>query len=135
MAEQRSEEAGGSLTAREREVLQLVEERRSNREIASALGIRRITVKTHLSSVFRKLGVEGRDRAAAVGVSNGLVEPDVRDYCRPFGGWRTGTNQGDTGDTTPEQPPLPGEPVRPPLGGAGERGPGQRSLRESGGLR
>ncbi|MEM9462087.1 MAG: LuxR C-terminal-related transcriptional regulator [Myxococcota bacterium] len=65
--------AGAGLSAREQELLGLVAQGRSNREIAQALFISVGTVKRHLSNTYRKLGVG--DRAAAVGRarSMGLV--------------------------------------------------------------
>ncbi len=52
------------LSAREREVLQLVSEGRANKQIASALGISEATVKAHLGSIFRAIGVADRTSAA-----------------------------------------------------------------------
>lgn len=48
------------LTAREAQVLELVERGLRNREIAAALGIRPGTVKIHLKHIFEKTGVHGR---------------------------------------------------------------------------
>jgi DNA-binding NarL/FixJ family response regulator len=54
------------LSVREKQVLSLVVMGMSNREIATQLYIGETTVKTHLSSAFRKLGVESRGEAARV---------------------------------------------------------------------
>ena len=51
------------LTERESAVLNLLAEGRSQREIATSLFISHNTVKTHLKSVYRKLGVTSRDAA------------------------------------------------------------------------
>ncbi len=52
------------LTARERDVLDLLGEGLSNKAIAGRLGISERTVKAHLTSVFRRLGVQRRTQAA-----------------------------------------------------------------------
>ena len=52
-----------SISAREREVLQSLNAGLSNREIAAALSIAECTVKTHLTNIYRKLGVNNRVRA------------------------------------------------------------------------
>lgn len=62
------------LTVRETEILRLVGQGRSNREIANQLYISERTVKNHLTSVFGKLGVPDRTRAALYAVKNRLVE-------------------------------------------------------------
>jgi DNA-binding CsgD family transcriptional regulator len=53
-----------ALTAREREVLELVVGGAANKRIAEHLGTTEHTVKFHLGSVFRKLGVSNRTEAA-----------------------------------------------------------------------
>ncbi|MGB0671818.1 MAG: response regulator transcription factor [Rhodospirillales bacterium] len=55
-----------ALTKRESEVLALLAQGFSNRDIADALGLREITVKVHLKSVYRKLGVKSRTQAVRV---------------------------------------------------------------------
>mgnify|MGYP001298600813 CR=1 FL=1 len=56
------------LTAREQQVLELVEQGFKNKEIASELGIRPGTVKIHLKHIFEKTGVRGRYGLALSGL-------------------------------------------------------------------
>jgi len=60
-----SREAADSLTAREAEVLTLVAEGRSNRDIGRTLFLSEATVKSHLVHIFTKLGVGSRTAAVA----------------------------------------------------------------------
>jgi len=61
------------LTPRELSTLQLMADGKSNKEIASALGISERTVKTHLGHLFEKLGVTSRTEAVKVANRRGLV--------------------------------------------------------------
>lgn len=61
------------LTPREREVLRLVAQGRSNREIAAALHVSGKTVATHLEHIYRKLGVDTRAAASVYAVKAGLA--------------------------------------------------------------
>jgi DNA-binding NarL/FixJ family response regulator len=65
----------GALTERERDVLILVGNGRSNREIADQLVISERTARTHVSNVLRKLQLSSRTQAALVAVREGLVPP------------------------------------------------------------
>jgi DNA-binding NarL/FixJ family response regulator len=62
------------LTEREREVLAQVARGRSNREIARALVVSEKTVKTHVSNILMKLGLQDRTQAALYAVRHGLAE-------------------------------------------------------------
>lgn len=65
------------LTPRELDVLQGVVAGEHNREIARDLGISPLTVKRHLHSVFRKLGVHSRLAAVVAAIQMGLLD-DIR---------------------------------------------------------
>jgi DNA-binding NarL/FixJ family response regulator len=62
-----------ALTARESEVLALLAEGRTNRELARQLYISEKTVSVHVSNILAKLGVRSRTEAAAVARRDGLV--------------------------------------------------------------
>ena len=62
-----------SLSPRETEVLRMVACGRVNKEIAAALGIGEVTIKTHLSHIFEKLGAVDRTHAVALAHERGLL--------------------------------------------------------------
>ncbi len=62
-----------SLTGREREVLRLIVEGFANKQIGRRLHITEKTVKTHVSNILQKLGVEDRTQAAVLAIRQGLV--------------------------------------------------------------
>ena len=71
-----------SLTARELEILKLLASGLSNAELAKQLYLSEPTIKTHLSSIFRKLGVRDRVQAVIAAYDTGLAEP-ARSATRP----------------------------------------------------
>lgn len=61
------------LTAREKEVIQLMAQGLANKQIALSLGISEHTVKFHLSSLYSKLGISSRTEAIKRGIELGLI--------------------------------------------------------------
>ena len=72
-AEQEADAPGvAQLTARERQVLRLIAQGRSNKEIGGELGIAERTVKSHISNIFAKLELSDRTQAAIFAHKRGL---------------------------------------------------------------
>ena len=65
-----------AISKREQEVLLLLVKGRSNKEIASALDISEETAKSHLKTIFAKLGVRDRTEAAISAIRHGIVHLD-----------------------------------------------------------
>ncbi len=63
------------LSGRETEVLTLIVEGSSNKEIADRLSLAEITVKQHVSSILRKLNVQDRTQSAIAAIERGLIRP------------------------------------------------------------
>jgi two-component system, NarL family, response regulator len=61
------------LSPRELEVLRLLADGRSNKRIADALGLREATVRTHVSHILSKLGVDDRTQAATAALRRGIL--------------------------------------------------------------
>jgi DNA-binding NarL/FixJ family response regulator len=68
-----------TLTQREQEVLALMALGKSNREIAHELYLSVDTVKTHVRTLFQKLGVSNRTQAALTAAEYGVAPPRMRD--------------------------------------------------------
>ncbi len=64
----------GGLTDRE---LQVLEEGRTNRQIAAALYISRKTAEHHVSNILAKLGMRSRTEIAAWAIRTGVADPGV----------------------------------------------------------
>jgi two-component system, NarL family, response regulator len=64
---------GNELTAREFEVLKLITNGKSNKQIGDDLGISEGTVKSHVNNILDKLGVTDRTQAVSVALKRGIV--------------------------------------------------------------
>lgn len=76
MREMRAPEKPEALTSRETEVLMLLARGKANKQIARELFVEEKTVKAHVSSILKKLGVSSRTQAALHAVRGGLVSLD-----------------------------------------------------------
>ena len=77
LPEPKQEPGVDALTTRETDVLRLVAGGKANKEIAFELGIGEKTVKTHVSNVLSKLGVQSRTQAALYAAKAGIVSTDA----------------------------------------------------------
>lgn len=65
------------LTARERDILQVMARGGSNQQIADELALSRDTVRNHVASILSKLGVNSKLQAVTLAVQRGLLSPDA----------------------------------------------------------
>jgi DNA-binding NarL/FixJ family response regulator len=65
--------AGGVLTERERQILQMLADGHSNREVSQSLVLSVETVKTHVKHILAKLEAEHRTQAVAIGIRQALI--------------------------------------------------------------
>jgi DNA-binding NarL/FixJ family response regulator len=68
-------DAGGRLSAREREILQLVAEGKSSKQVASTLAISVKTAEAHRSNILRKLNLHSATELVRYAIRNKLIEP------------------------------------------------------------
>ncbi|MGH8328604.1 MAG: response regulator [Steroidobacteraceae bacterium] len=69
------EPAAGALSAREREIGQLLAEGKSNKEVAAALGITVKTAETHRGNIMRKCGFGSLAALVRYAIRNHIIEP------------------------------------------------------------
>jgi DNA-binding NarL/FixJ family response regulator len=74
-AGERARESSTVLTAREREVVQLLAEGRSTKEAADQLGLSVKTVETHRANVMRKLGLQSFAELVRYAIRNNIIAP------------------------------------------------------------
>ena len=70
-----SEIPGQRLTSREREIVQMLSEGKTSKEVASVLGISVKTVETHRANLMRKLGIHSLSDLVRYAVRNQIIEP------------------------------------------------------------
>ena len=75
------EEKGRPLTRRERQILALMTGGHLNKEIAQMVGIKEMTVKNHISQIFKKLGAKNRTHAVVIALGGTEKKEDIQDGC------------------------------------------------------
>src|SRR3954452_6651938 len=68
------EEGDRTLTARQREILQMLADGMQTEAVANRLGLSTETVRTHTKRILAKLGADTRTQAVAIGIRTGLIE-------------------------------------------------------------
>ena len=71
----KNEHAPDRLTARERQVIQLIGEEKTTKEIAGILGISAKTAESHRSRLMQKLDIHGTAGLVRYAIRRGLIEP------------------------------------------------------------
>lgn len=84
-----TEDATGPLTARQTTVLALLATGKSNKEIANQLDISEMTVKAHMTSILRKLGVSTRAQAIVAFQRSAQAEHAAADHSATAVSWRS----------------------------------------------
>jgi DNA-binding NarL/FixJ family response regulator len=74
-SEARDADAAHTLSAREREIVQLLAEGNSNKDIARALDISVNTAETHRSNIMRKMGFASLAELVRYAIRNRIIEP------------------------------------------------------------
>ena len=67
-------DSGNKPTTREREIIQLLAEGKSNKEVAAALGISIKTAETHRAAVMRKLGLHSIGELVRYAIRNQIIQ-------------------------------------------------------------
>ena len=80
MREQEVEDSYELLTTREREILQLLAEGKSNKEVATMLNLSLYTVETHRSNIFQKLNLHSTAELILYAVRKGVITYDGRHF-------------------------------------------------------
>lgn len=88
------------LSSREIEILSLIAEGKSNKEVAIALSISLNTVKVHLSNIYQKINVSSRTGATLYAIENGIVSPTLPPDSQEL------ENDNNTTDRFPSEKPL-----------------------------
>lgn len=120
-AEEERRRVWAQLSERERQVLALLAQGRTQRGIAMLLEISTNTVKDYISAIYRKLGAQSAVDATRMAIERGLVVPDGR--ILDAGPW--GPEGPPPPPAGPRSPPRVGS-VHPPEGGDGPV-PGERA--------
>jgi DNA-binding CsgD family transcriptional regulator len=68
------------LTLRQMEILSLIAEGNSNKQVGFRLNISEHTIKNQLGRIFRKLDVENRTQAVLVSIQNGWIQSEIDEY-------------------------------------------------------
>jgi DNA-binding NarL/FixJ family response regulator len=72
------------LTRREREVLRLIAQGMTNKDVAEHLGLSQATIKSHASHILTKLDLQDRAQAVVMAYQTGLVQPEMSLLPRPM---------------------------------------------------
>lgn len=71
------------ITGREKQILKLIAQNYSNKQISIRLGLSVYTIESHCSKIYRKLNAHDRHEAVEISIESGLIKKASDDqYCR-----------------------------------------------------
>ena len=74
----------GRITGREKQILNLIAQRMTNKQVSEKLGLSIYTIESHCTKIYRKLNVSDRFEAIEIAIKQGLIHIPLNDWHHPI---------------------------------------------------